>query len=237
VSTRVGEPQIYVMNRDGKAQRRLTGPPGFSTVPVWSPDGRHIAFVSTRDNAVPELYVMNADGTSPRRLTEPDRYVTNPSGKGEKQLGAVGGVLLRPGVLHPAWAPDGRSIAYVTRVGLAEQAIYTVRVDGTGRRRITTGYSPAWSPDGRRIALVVARVGDAQIYVMDADGSAAIRLTPSGVHLLPAWSPDGHRIAFISSRAGDLALWVMDPDGRNQRRLAPVAGDFSVLPIFAWKPR
>ena len=225
------------MNADGTARRRLTGPPGFSTVPVWSPDGRYVAFVSTRDHDVPELYVMNADGTSPRRLTEPETYVTNPFGKGEKQFATIGGVLLRPGVLHPAWAPNGRSVAYVTRVSRAEQAIYVVNVDGTGRRRITTGYSPTWSPDGRRIALVVARVGDAQIYVMNADGSAAMRLTPSGVHLLPAWSPDGRRIAFISSRAGDLALWVMDPDGRNQRRLAPVAGDFSVLPIFSWKPR
>ena len=54
---------------------------------------------------------------------------------------------------------------------------------------------------------------------------------------MPSWSPAGRRIAFISIRAGDLALWVMDPDGRNHRRLAPVAGDFSVLPIFSWKPR
>ena len=90
-------------------------------------------------------------------------------------------------MLHPAWAPDGRSIAYVTRVGLAEQAIYTVRIDGTGRRRITTGSGPAWSPDGRRIALVVARVGDAQIYVMNAGGGAAKRVTPGGVHLMPSW--------------------------------------------------
>jgi TolB protein len=74
---------------------------------------------------------------------------------------------------------------------------------------------------------------------MSADGTARRRgeAVDGGVHLMPAWSPDGRRIAFISSRAGDLALWVMDPDGRNQRRLAPVAGDFSVLPIFSWKPR
>ena len=60
MSTRVGEPQIYVMNADGTAQRRLTGPPGFSTVPVWSPDGRYVAFVSTRDNDVPELLAPSA---------------------------------------------------------------------------------------------------------------------------------------------------------------------------------
>ncbi len=122
-----------------------------------------------------------------------------------------------------------------------EMQIYSIDADGQGERRLTRppgqNVIPVWSPDGRRIAFVKRQGKDSQIYVMNADGSAAMRLTPSGVHLLPAWSPDGRRIAFISSRAGDLALWVMDPDGRNQRRLAPVAGDFSVLPIFSWKPR
>lgn len=84
-------------------------------------------------------------------------------------------------------------------------------------RRISTGYAPAWSPDGRRLAFVVARVGDAQIYAMNADGKELRRLTPAGTHLLPAWSPDGRWIAFLSIRGGDLALWVMRPDGSGQR--------------------
>lgn len=235
VSSRGGNPQIHAMNADGGKQVRLTGPPGESTVPVWSPDGRQIAFVTTRDRGVAELYVMNADGADQRRLTEPESYVANEKSRGEQRQEA-GGILLRPGVLHPAWSPDGKRIAFVTRVGLAEQSIQVVAPDGSGRVRLATGYAPAWSPDGQQVAFVVARVGDAQIYVMKTDGSLK-RLTPVGVNLLPTWSPDGRRIAFLASRDGDLGFYVMNADGSGQQRLADVAGDLSVLPIFSWKPR
>ncbi len=237
VSSLAGDPQIYIMNADGSGQRRLTGAPGRNTVPVWSPNGRHIAFISTRDRNVPELYVMNADGTGQRRLTEPEIVVTNAYGRGEKRLGSEGGVLLRPGMLHPAWSPDGRRVTYVSRVGRAEQEISAVNLDGSGRARITTGYAPAWSPDGRRLAFVVARVGDAQIYLMNADGSAPRRITPSGLNLLPTWSPDGQSIAFLGSRDGALSVYVMNADGTGQRRLAAAAGDLSTLPILSWRPR
>lgn len=235
VSTRGGNPQIFVMNADGSGQTSLTGPPGESTVPVWSADGRRIAFVSTRDQGLPELYVMNADGTGQKQLTQPELYVANAFGRGQQRL-APEGILLRPGVLHPAWSPNGRQIAFVTRVGRAEQSIQVVNPDGSGRARVATGYAPAWAPDGHRIAFVVARVGDAQIYVMNTDRSRLQRLTPLGVNLLPIWSPDGRRIAFLASRDGSLGVYVMNADGSGQRRLGPAAGDLTKLPILSWKP-
>ncbi len=239
VSSLAGDPQIYIMHADGSGQRRLTGPPGRSTVPVWSPEGRHIAFISTRDRDVPELYVMDADGTVQRRLTDPELVITRLpySAGGRSAPGVEGGVLLRPGVLHPAWSPDGRRVTYVSRVGRAEQEISAVNLDGSERVRITTGYAPAWSPNGRRLAFVVARVADAQIYLMNADGSALRRITPSGLNLLPTWSPDGQSIAFLGSRDGALSVYVMNADGSGQRRLAAVAGDLSTLPILSWRPR
>jgi TolB protein len=213
-----GTRQIATINADGSLLRRLTGPVGYSTAPVWSPDGRQIAFVSRRDHPQPELYVMRADGGGQNRLT-------------------TGGVLLRPGVLHPVWLPGGGRLAYVSRVGRGEQAIWMVDATGGSPQRISTGYAPAWSRDGRRLAFVVARVGDAQIFVMDASGKNVRRLTPAGTHLLPAWSPDGRWIAFVSIRGSDLALWIMRPDGTDQRRLVAISGDLSLLPLYAWRPR
>ncbi len=236
VSRREDDEQITVMNADGSGRRMLTGPPGKNTVPVWSPDGTRIAFISTRD-AVPELYVMNPDGSAQQRLTAPDVYVSNAYGRGEKHLEPVG-VLLRPGMLHPVWSPDGSRIAFVFRVGRAEQQISAVELKTGTATRIATGYAPAWSPDGTRMAFVVARVGDAQIYAARADGSHAVRLTPSGINLLPAWSPDGRRIAFLGSRGpGGLGIYVMDADGSHVRRVGDAAGDLSMLPILAWQPR
>ena len=56
------------MNADGSGQRRLTRNPAGDSAPVWSPDGRRIAFVSERDGN-PEIYVMNTDGSGQRKLT------------------------------------------------------------------------------------------------------------------------------------------------------------------------
>jgi len=227
--------QIHVIAPDGRLTRRLTAPPGRSTVPVWSPDGRWIAFVSTRGGGVPQLFVMRADGTDQRQLSRADVYVGNAYGRGEKTVEPVG-VLLRPGMLHPAWSPDGGRIAFVTRVGRAEQQILVVDRTGGEPRRLSTGYAPAWSPDGTRIAFVVARVGDSQIYVMKPNGTALRRLTSGGANMLPVWSRDGRWLAFLGSDERGLGLYVMGADGTNRRRLGEAAGDLSMGPVIAWQP-
>ena len=139
-------------------------------------------------------------------------------------------------MLHPAWSPDGRQIAFVTRVGRAEQQISIVHRDGGAPRRLSTGYAPAWSPNGTRIAFVVARVGDSQIYVMNSDGTALRRLTSDGANMLPLWSPDGQWLAFLTANERGLGLYVMRPDGTGRRRLGEAAGDLSMGPVIAWQP-
>ena len=64
--------------------------------------------------------------------------------------------------------------------------------------------SPAWSPDGKRIAFYSERDGNAEIYVMNADGTGVTRLTRhERGRRLPAWSPDGRTISFDSDRDGN----------------------------------
>jgi TolB protein len=70
VSDRDGNAEIYVMNADGSAQRRLTRDPASDADPVWSPDGQKIAFVNGAGQLERSgVYVMNADGSGQRRLT------------------------------------------------------------------------------------------------------------------------------------------------------------------------
>ena len=93
--------------------------------------------------------------------------------------------------------------------------LYVVNADGSGKQRLTSArYStPAWSPDGRKIAFGAG----SNVWVMNADGSEPLNLTPDpGTDSDPVWSPDGRRIAFLR----DHEVYVMNADGSGQRRLA-----------------
>jgi Tol biopolymer transport system component len=103
---------IYVMNADGSGSRKLTHSAGRNAEPAWSPDGRKIAFRSTRNGGNREIYVMNADGSNQRNLTR------NPAKD-----------------VRPSWSPDGRRIAFVSdRDGRLEA--HVMNADGSGQRSL-----------------------------------------------------------------------------------------------------
>jgi Tol biopolymer transport system component len=95
--------------------------------------------------------------------------------------------------------------------------VFTIASDGTGvRRLLRSAYAPSWSPDGKSIAFVSHRAGDEEIYVAQADGRRARRLTVlPGPDLSPAWSPDGTELAW--SRAGE--IWTMSSFGSDKRKV------------------
>ncbi|HJN17873.1 MAG TPA: hypothetical protein QGH10_20400, partial [Armatimonadota bacterium] len=97
--------------------------------------------------------------------------------------------------------------------------IYTVRPDGTQRKRLTDSmggnFLPAWSPDGKRIAFMSTRTGVPEIWIMDADGTGQRQITLGGGTFLPAWSPDGRQIACTSHGQ----IWLIDADGGSPRQL------------------
>jgi Tol biopolymer transport system component len=93
---------------------------------------------------------------------------------------------------------------------------------------------PAWSADGRRLAFVSSRTTNADVYVINADGSGETQLTTDPAYdAEPSWSPDG-RIAFTSSRSGDLRIWTMDGDGSDEAVLPAPSGESQLHP--AWSP-
>ena len=233
VSERDGNFEIYMMDADGKNQRRLTNNDFPDTNPSWSPDGRRIIFVSERNKNIaaeeepimigggiiigdmrkrPQIYMMDADGKNQQRLS--NEFVAE---------------------WHPSWSPDGRRIAF-TSSGAMDVAgghwrIYVMDADGGNKQNLSNegedDYYPSWSPDGKRIAFVSIRDGrgNLDIYVMNADGSNQQRLTENPDHEWePSWSPDGEHIAFTSSELPDVMpansdIYVIDADGKNRRKL------------------
>ncbi len=205
-SMRDGNTEIYVMDGDGKNQRRVTVNPMYDRYPTWSPDGKMIAFVSNRNRGRNQIWVIDANGTNPIRLTD----------------GASDS--------YPDWSPDGKTILYVAghvpaNHDLAPGGIVAMDADGKDKRLLKNrgGIHPSWSPDGNRIAFISGNIGgDTQVHVMDADGRNQRQLTRDTEHKhTPSWSPDGKRIAYESGGR----IWVMTSHGKNQRRLTNIVGD------------
>jgi TolB protein len=88
-----------------------------------------------------------------------------------------------------------------------------------GRQQVIVT-EPVFDPRGEKIAFVSTKSGNAEIYVVNADGTGLKQLTSgSAVNASPNWSPDGKRIVFVSNRDGALALFIMDSDGSNQKKI------------------
>lgn len=163
--------RLFLMNPDGTGKEPLAPgacPDGSATCayggPVWSPDGRHIAFVLYAPPG-PRIYVMNADGTGARALSR------------------------GPGDELPVWSPDGRRVAfqsivadtgghrvrdsYISIADVASGAVTRVGSDSVAQ----FNEAPSWFPDGRRLAVQSRRSGRWEVYVIDLTGKVLNQLT------------------------------------------------------------
>ncbi|MPY89795.1 MAG: hypothetical protein GEU99_17970, partial [Luteitalea sp.] len=167
-SNRDGNPEIYVMNFDGKNVRRITNHPGNDATPTWSPGGNEIAFTSDRSGA-PQIYVTSADGLGqPRRLTS-EAYAD-----------------------RATWSlPPFNEIAFAARTGPGYD-IKILEVASGQIRQITDGQgsneSPAWAPNGRHLVFTSTRSGNTQVFTVARDGRGLRQITKAGNNYMPSWS-------------------------------------------------
>jgi len=135
---------------------------------------------------------------------------------------------------EPAWAPDGKRLAFTANNDSAFSEIFVTESGGSDWRQITSDFGqemvgdkshPSWSPDGKHI---VFRYRDpnqrANIFIVDADGSGGnltnLTENPDGGNFeYPEWSPDGKRIAYQAFVDSNWEIFVMDADGSNQTQL------------------
>jgi TolB protein len=173
---------------------------GTNYLPVFSPDGTRIAFMSVR-NGNPEIWVMNVDGSNVRQLTN------HPAGDGT-----------------PTWSPNGTQIAFVSdRTGTPQ--VYLMGADGSNVRRITMNESwadrPTWSPAPFNEIAYSARTGRGfDIKVFDIATSQVRQITfGEGSNEGPAYSPNGRHLAFTSTRNGGTQVFTIGRDGKDLKQI------------------
>jgi Tol biopolymer transport system component len=174
--------QIYVANADGSSEKRITKiTAGDSCGPVWSHDGKKIAFYSfalPHPSRNPAVWIMDPDGSNMKRIAEHG--------------------------LSPSWSPDDKQMVFASNRDGKFQ-IYAMNSDGSNIRRLTNNKAeesaPAWSPSGQDIVFVSDREGEhPALFTMAPDGSGQQRLVFSKRQdfCFSAWSLDGQTIAFTS---------------------------------------
>jgi eukaryotic-like serine/threonine-protein kinase len=213
-SDREGVPQVFLLRLSDGTIQKVTSLAQGACQPAWSPKGDRLVVISpcsgvTTPHKKASLYLMNPDGSGLTSL------ITMPGGD-----------------FDPDWSPDGNKIAFTSMRDSTEKMVkYFIYVydfvNGKSTRILKTTpnqQNPQFSPDGSQIAFEMFPTNDAQIYVMNADGSNPSQVTKltEGPARFPAWFADGLSLMFTQvAKSG--TLWEKGIDGSGSK-MKPMLG-------------
>ena len=213
---------VYVKLLGSETPLKITSDDADDYTPVWSPDGRSIAFlrVSPKEQGI---FIAPSIGGAARKVFTP-----------------LGTIEWDRGTL--TWSPDGTRLVFTDgKSAKSPSSIYSLRLDTMQTTRLTSppnfsdgDYSPALSPDGKWLAFVRGIEGAVRdIYIADANGGQPRQLTfdrryVSGV----AWTADSSSLVFSSDRGGKFSLWRILVNGGEPERL-PVGGEDAFSPAIS----
>jgi TolB protein len=173
-----------------------------------------IYFVSNRTGSK-EIWVMDYDGANQHAVTH---------------LGTIS--------MSPRISPDNSRLAF-SSLGSHGWAIRMFSLDLGRTVSFPTGnvgdtnLSPAWSPDGSKVAFSSDRSGHPEIWVADANGDSAHRITSYSRDVSPVWNPrTGTQLAWVSGRTNEPQIYIMNQDGANVQPMTD--GGYAISP--SWSP-
>lgn len=208
--------EIYSAEITGKKVTRLTDFPEarIKKGPVWSPDGKKIAFHADIDDGA-QIFTMDSDGQNLNQITDSPGYN-----------------------VEPHWSPDGTRIIY--NLSLPDEGkvkMVMMNPDGSDIKILPNpdgqNWYPRMSPDGELIFTSdVNHSGFYDIFVMNPDSTDVRQLTSTtAINWFPEHSPDGSKIVFTSNRddpelsdSGNYNIYMMNHDGTQVRRLTDLPG-------------
>jgi serine/threonine protein kinase len=195
--------------------------------PVWSPDGKFLYFVSSKNGSV-NFWRVRIDETSGASLSEPEPVVS-PSKFSR----------------HLNFSRDGKRMIYVqtnnqSNIQGAEFDSKAEKIVGEpfwitqGDREITRA---ELSPDGTRFVMRLIRRTQDDIVTVSRDGSDWRDVTNDApFDRYVRWSPDGKQLVFTSDRNGGSEVWTCNPDGTNLRQIT-FLNNPEIAPGFpVWSP-
>jgi tricorn protease len=209
---------LWSVPRTGGNATRLTSGAGLETAPIFSPDGKHIAFTADYDGNL-DVYVMSADGGQPRRLTwhpGPDR--------------AVG------------WTPDSKRILFTSARDNQTRSfggrLFTVPLEGGHPEAVPLPHADhgCYCSDGKQIAYVPHKLPSRMAWKRYRGGTASFiwlaQLDDSSVKPIPRKDSNDHspvwigdHVYFLSDRDGPTTLFVYDTKSNKVEKLLDNDGE------------
>jgi tricorn protease len=217
---------IWTVSSQGGVAQRLTSDEATDAQPAYSPDGKHLAFISDRDGSR-QVYLMPADGGEVTRLT----------------FHTEGYALLE-------WYPDGQSLltsASRDHFWRHSERFFQIKKEPrTGEKLLFDAYgeSGTISPDGKRMLFTREGVAwwrkgyrgsqSSQIWLYDFGSGqfSEVARHETGCRS-PLWDPSGERFYYVSGQSGSFNLWARDLDSDNEKQLTDFQDDSVVLPCIS----
>jgi TolB protein len=198
-------------------RERVSSRAGVNSAPTFSPDGRTLALVLSRDTGNLDIHTLDLTTQVLRQLTTDAAIDT-----------------------EPTWSPDGRSIYFNSSRSGGPQVYRVGTEPGARAQRVTFegiyNARPRLSPDGKDLAVVYGQNNRYRIGLVNPDTGELQILTDGRLDESPSFAPNGVQIIYATRENGRGVLASVSTDGRIQTQIASVVGDVRE-PVWGPFPR